>query len=210
MLKLEPKLFPNIGWLETKLPPNVLTFLNKCIKNKTSQGFNNHLAGNIYNSVLLEDKNEWFFKNVLTPSILKYIDVFSNRCVPKLLTKDCTYSMSKFWVNFQKKYEFNPMHDHAGVFSFVVWMKIPSSYKKEKNLPFVKGSNLPSASTFHFQYTNALGQGASHYYKLDPSYEGTMLFFPSQLQHQVYPFYTSDKNRVSISGNVCLDPDKPV
>ena len=210
MLNLEPKLFPNVGWLETKLPPKVLTFLNKCIKNKTSKCFNKHLAGNIYNSVLLEDKNEWFFKNVLTPCILKYIDVFSNRSIPKLLTKDCTYSMSKFWVNFQKKYEFNPVHDHSGVFSFVVWMKIPTSYKKEKNLPFVKGSNLPSASTFHFHYTNALGQGSTHYYKLDPSYEGTMLFFPSQLQHQVYPFYTSDKNRVSISGNVCLDPDKPV
>jgi hypothetical protein len=35
-----------------------------------------------------------------------------------------------------------------------------------------------------------------------------MLFFPSKLQHQVYPFYTSNKDRVSVSGNICLNVDK--
>ena len=35
-----------------------------------------------------------------------------------------------------------------------------------------------------------------------------MLFFPSKLNHVVYPFYTSNKNRISISGNVALDPQK--
>ena len=43
-------------------------------------------------------------------------------------------------------------------------------------------------------------------YHLDPSYEGTMVLFPSQLRHQVYPFYNCDEERVSISGNVFINP----
>ena len=35
--------------------------------------------------------------------------------------------------------------------------------------------------------------------------EGTMLFFTANRPHQVYPFYTSNKTRVSISGNIVLN-----
>ena len=39
-------------------------------------------------------------------------------------------------------------------------------------------------------------------YSLDPSMEGYMVMFPSETQHCVYPFYTSDEERISISGNL--------
>ena len=112
------------------------------------------------------------------------------------------------WVNFQKKYEFNPIHNHGGVFSFVIWMYIPSSYKKECKLKFVKHANYKPVATFQFVTVNILGQTITHEYNLEPEDEGTMLFFPSQLNHQVYPFYTSNKKRITISGNIKLDPKK--
>ena len=34
--------------------------------------------------------------------------------------------------------------------------------------------------------------------------ERVMLVFPAALQHAVYPFYTSDDYRISVSGNVRL------
>ena len=34
-----------------------------------------------------------------------------------------------------------------------------------------------------------------------------MLLFPSQLRHLVNPFYETDEDRVSISGNVYFDVD---
>ena len=37
---------------------------------------------------------------------------------------------------------------------------------------------------------------------VDKSFEGKMLVFPSKLQHLVYPFYTSDEHRITVSGNV--------
>ena len=32
--------------------------------------------------------------------------------------------------------------------------------------------------------------------------EGRMLFFPASLQHQVYPFYGTEEERITISGNI--------
>ena len=37
---------------------------------------------------------------------------------------------------------------------------------------------------------------------IDKAWEGTMILFPSSLNHNVYPFYTSDDYRISISGNL--------
>ena len=34
---------------------------------------------------------------------------------------------------------------------------------------------------------------------------GKIIFFPSKLNHCVYPFYTSDDTRISISGNILFE-----
>ena len=209
MLELIPKFFPNTGWLETKLSPDILNFLNECIKDE-KENWNTQLAGNIEKSFLIKDKNDFFFKNILVKCIEKYIKEFSEMCIPQILTKNCKYVLTKMWVNYQKKAQFNPVHNHEGVFSFVVWINLPSSFKEEAKLKFIKHSNSPAASTFQFHYSDSLGKLQTLTYKLDSTYEGTMLFFPASLNHQVYPFYTSNKNRISISGNISLDPDNPI
>jgi len=209
MLEVIPKYFPNTGWLETKLSPGILNFLNECIKDE-KENWNTQLAGNIEKSFLIKDKNDFFFKNILVKCIEKYIKEFSEMCIPQILTKNCKYVLTKMWVNYQKKAQFNPVHNHEGVFSFVVWINLPSSFKEEAKLKFIKHSNSPAASTFQFLYTDSLGKLQTFTYKLDPAYEGTMLFFPASLNHQVYPFYTSNKNRISISGNISLNPDNPI
>ena len=207
MFKVSPKYFPNKGWLEYKLSQKDLNYLNKSIENKTKQ-MKQALAGNISKSYTLEDKDNWFFKNVLVLCIEKYIEAFTDAVVPTVLTKNCAYNLNRFWVNFQKKYEFNPIHNHTGVFSFVIWMKIPSSYKEECKLPFIKHSNSQMANTFQLLFSDSLGHMSTFNYPLEPSNEGTMLFFPSGLNHTVYPFYTSNKERISISGNINLNPEE--
>ena len=37
---------------------------------------------------------------------------------------------------------------------------------------------------------------------MEKDIEGYMVMFPSRLMHQVFPFYESDKERITISGNV--------
>jgi len=205
------KLFNNVGIIEKSLSKDVLKKLNTYIKKHTLKEYNPRLAGNIRKSFIIKDKDDWFFNNVLKINIHEYEAEYTTAAtVPLVLTKSCKYKLDRFWVNFQKKYEFNPVHNHGGVFSFVVWMKIPSSYKKECELPFVKNSNSKCPNTFQLLFINSLGDIAPLNYTLEPSDEGKMLFFSSKYNHCVYPFYLSNKERISISGNIALDLDNPI
>ena len=111
-------------------------------------------------------------------------------------------SIKSMWVNFQKKYEYNPMHLHDGVMSFVIWMKIPYKYEDEMQHETAKKVNCCMNGSFEFIYTNLLGAITGYQYSLSPEAEGGVLIFPSALHHVVHPFYTSDEERISISGNI--------
>ena len=115
------------------------------------------------------------------------------------------FVLEPFWVNFQKETEFNPIHSHSGVFSFVIWVKIPTDWREQHALPISANSNAPRASDFEFRYTTMLGDISNYIYLLDKEVEGHMLFFPAKLMHEVYPFYNCDKERISISGNILYD-----
>ena len=200
------KYFKNIGYLESKLSVNHMSLLKKYIKNR-SKKHKTDLAGNLNGSFQLKDTDNKFFKEVIKPNIHEHIHEFGSS-TPSILTKSCQFVLKDLWVNFQKKYEFNPVHDHSGVYSFVIWIQIPSSFEEEIKLPFIKNSNSKCPNTFQFIYTTSLGTTVAQNYHLNPSYEGTMLFFPAKLNHCVYPFYLSNKERISISGNVSLDPEQ--
>ena len=109
------------------------------------------------------------------------------------------------WVNFQEKYEYNPLHNHSGIFSYVIWYQIP--YYKEDEIKYGAGKGKLSEENkngeFEFIYYNG-EEISSHFLGIDKTMEGYMAIFPSSLQHMVYPFYTSDDYRITISGNVKL------
>ena len=199
--------FKNTGIITGKLNNKEMNKLKSYIKHKKNN-ISETLADNINNSFAIEDKDNWFFNNVLLNLINQYSSKDFEAIIPSILTKNCAYTLDSFWVNFQNKYEFNPTHSHTGVFSFVVWIEIPSSYKKEKELKFAKQSNSPCPNTFEFIFTNILGAVCTERIHLEPEDKGTILLFPARLLHQVYPFYLSNKKRISVSGNIRLDPTK--
>jgi hypothetical protein len=47
-----------------------------------------------------------------------------------------------------------------------------------------------------------MGKIVQHDMCVDNTWEGKMALFPADLNHIVYPFYTSEDYRISISGNV--------
>ena len=200
-----------VGWLEIELSRFVMVRLQDYIETakKNPVSHNDQLAGNISKSLILEDKDNWFFQTILIPLISKYTEEYPTYMSSiSVLTEDAPFCLRTLWVNFQKENEFNPLHDHGGVFSFVVWVKIPTDWKEQHALPISANSNLPKASNFEFQFNTMLGQISYYEYKLDKKSEGGMLFFPAKLMHNVYPFYNCDKERVSISGNISFDVSK--
>ena len=197
----------NLGWLKLKLDDKELKFLWDMI-NERGEKINDRLAGNIDSSYEIYDKGGWFTDNVLLECGIKYEKHYGNIWSKVPITGLHPFTLSSMWVNYQKQYEFNPLHDHTGVFSFVIWMQIPTDYEDQKQISITKDSNLPVVSNFVLNYHNTLGMIAQHVYAMSKEMEGTMLFFPSQLMHCVYPFFNCNKDRISISGNLSIDTNR--
>ena len=202
----------SVGWLEVRLPKTVMMRLQSYIEvaKKNPVNYNDQLAGNISKSLSIEDKDNWFFQSVIVPLVQQFVTSYptflSSAFVPE--ASSVPFRLTNFWVNFQKQHEFNPPHNHGGIWSFVIWVKIPTDFREQHALPFSANSNMPKASDFEFQYTTMLGDITGSNYVLDKKSEGQMLFFPAKLMHSVYPFYECDKERVSISGNIHFDTGK--
>ena len=137
---------PNIGWLEKKLSANEVDYLWDCI-NDRGKSYKSNLAGNIHESNTLVDQSDWFYENTLLPLCHQY------SCQFKPLGK-VQHGLIDFWVNYQKQTEFNPLHNHNGIYSFVVWMKIPTRHVEQNQNPIALNSRNPRISSFQFSYTN--------------------------------------------------------
>ena len=199
---------PNIGWLEYELNSQEVDYVWRCIETNKKRSVKDELAGNITNSYELMDRGDWFCINTIMPLIKTYDEKFGNLGRKTPISTRHPYHLERWWVNYQKQNEFNPVHNHTGVYSFVIWMKIPYDSKKQNLKDIARGSNNPQIGNFQFLYLDMIGERTAYDYKMNPNLEGTMLFFPSRLDHQVYPFYDCDEERISVSGNILLDTSK--
>ncbi len=202
----------NLGWLEYDLSQSELDYVWRCIENKKSR-YNDCLAGHISGSYTLQDRSNWFFLNVLRPLCMKYAKVFGKSVEWRVGGKKCfsqehPYYLNSWWVNYQKQGEFNPTHDHTGVYSFVLWLKIPFEHEEQNKNPISARANCHHIGDFEFMTIDSLGCWQQYTYEMSSKREGTMLFFPASLPHQVYPFYNCDEERISVSGNVMLNTAK--
>lgn len=119
---------------------------------------------------------------------------------------DREYNIPEFaWMNLMKKGEFNPVHIHDGVASWVLWVDIPYDLQEEIDAKNSKRrEEYPTASMFEFVYNKLNGELSTLPIPIDKTWEGTMVMFPAYLKHQVYPFSTSNGRRISIASNIAL------
>ena len=204
------KVFPNFHnqllYVKTKISSSDLKELKDrakfCLEtqDKFSKA-NDDLAGNIEKEFYLDES----FEKILFPYISLLADEFynlNNEIPIDTKKQPVNWKFSKPWINFQKKHEFNPIHNHFGDYSFVLWIQIPYDLKEEFKLDNCINSNSERNSLFSFSHLNLCGEIVTTTLDIDKTWEGTMILFPSNLKHQVYPFFTSDDYRISISGNL--------
>ena len=203
-----------MGFLSCKLPDEVIKVLDDDINEmidtnfKDSTDYNYRLAGVIEHEYLLEKEKS---KNAIMEVIDYLTPIFwSNwgdaRASKKhhILVNTETFK-EDLWVNFQKKYEHNPSHHHSGDLSFVIWKKIPYNLEEERKASrFGNDERSRSAGVFSFEYPDSSMLGGIRQYRipLSKDHENILVLFPSFLLHSVYPFYSSDDYRISISGNL--------
>lgn len=191
--------FPNIGWLEVDTPDACRQLIEKEIE-KPGDDYRRELAGHTAGAYLLPklssnlDFESWFISLAAT-----YDDTF-----PAYANTICHHKgsldlrLDDVWVNHHTRCDFNPMHWHGGVYSFVTWIKVPYTLEEEAKR---FETNNPQPGQFAFTVTDSLGEIHDH---IIPQREWTTLFFPARMRHKVHPYYSTDEVRVSISGNLSL------
>ena len=142
------------------------------------------------------------FFNFIHPHAVNYLQENYNRyndtwdmCNHIKMERDLSKSEISFglgggpWVNFQKKGEFNPLHNHTGLVSAVIFIIIPDELEQER-----ENSQFSAKSAGCLQFTSS-----NQHFTIKPR-EAMMYLFPSSLLHIVYPYH-SDVERVSMSFN---------
>ena len=209
-MELMPRHFPNIGVVEGQLPEDVVANLWTVINEAREKpdDMKPELAGNISSSIRL-DGGSPLLEEFVGELIPKFMDSHIEAYGPPwraVMKEGEGFNLESLWVNFQKKHEFNPPHHHGGVYSFVIWMQIPTSFAEQRKLPVCAESNADNhISNFAFSYTNTLGKVSTFAYNMEKEAEGYMVMFPAQMLHQVFPFYENDGERISISGNIDVE-----
>ena len=114
MIKIDEIQLYNPGVLRTKiLEEDFLEIKNDLLNQIEHASDKPNLGGHIEKSFKIKLSNT--FKRILTEFISEYCDKFNLIHKPNhLLIEDDS------WINLQKKHEFNPLHAHSGVLSWIL------------------------------------------------------------------------------------------
>jgi len=200
--------FPSHPYLMARLTESALLKVQDiCFELKNhplKKSANSNLAGNLSEQYYLNNEEQKVILSIVSP-LADFLFSNSDKDVHTRVTKksvDIVWQHQSCWANYQKKYEFNPLHNHTGYFSYVLWVDIPYDIEDEFNLPHTKNGTIRSASCFSFHYPDTTGSVRTMDLPLSREDNGLLALFDSRIMHSVNPFYTSDKERISISGNL--------
>ena len=160
---------------------------------KNNKDFRSNLAGIIKEEYSYEDRKEYVSE--IAQFLTVYDAAYEKWKNEKYKVKP-EYILNSLWVNFMKKGEYNPPHDHSDFLSFVVFLKVPEEITKEQE-EYKGNSAGPGSLTFLYGEGN---RQSITYQSITPK-ERDIFIFPAWIKHYVAPFY-SDVTRISVSGNI--------
>ena len=185
---------PNYAVLDVTLDKNVLDHLHHLVEKYEPDDAKQQW-------MLIDDDNR-FQKEVLNPIIQEYVADYG---FPEKLKTTHIHDLTfqKFWANYTGKGEYQALHNHDAIWSFVIWLKLPAVANVEQS---VKDAMHPDAGDFILMYSDIIGGTRKVNWKLEKQYnEGHMLLFPSDLYHAVYPHFQTDEKRLSLAGDIVIN-----
>lgn len=116
--------------------------------------------------------------------------------------------LDSIWSNIQEAREFNPVHQHTGNFSFVIYtrndledLSVEEMQDNEYDNKIVDYDNQkPLAGMIELFYGEGNWMNWTSFTHVPK--RGDILIFPSWLRHTVYAHYEAGKIRISVAGNV--------
>ena len=149
----------------------------------------------------LTDDNNWFEDNVLRPAVGAYNQKWGLP-IKVQTTHEHGLIFSRLWVRASTRGDYQSLHDHQSVLTFVLWMNIPFNSKIERN---VQAGFRPEAGDVVLQYHDTCGCIEKMSWHISKECSGQMIVFPSNWQHVVYPHHSTDEYRIAVAGDVALD-----
>ena len=119
-------------------------------------------------------------------------------------------TLDSIWSNIQEAREYNPIHQHTGNFSFVIYtrndledLSVEKMQDNEYDNKIVDYDNQkPLAGMIELFYGEGNWMNWTSFQHIPK--RGDILIFPSWLRHTVYAHYETGKIRISVAGNVSL------
>ena len=103
--------------------------LDEAFKSRVKeQDYRNRLAG------ILKEEYEYKDKGMFVQEIAQILGVYDEafqKWKSERYKNKPHYVLTSLWVNFMKKHEYNPPHDHADQLSFVIFLDVPNEIKEE-------------------------------------------------------------------------------
>ena len=190
---------------------DLLKITDLALEDENKKSYNDKLAGEIENEWEIPD-----YENLATaidlPNIsLTYFKVFASQNYEEtegdntnvfqnvaVFAQNLEKSgLNSAWFNDQRDNEYNPIHNHTGILSGVLYLKIP------EYLPSRKTEDTDGAISFVGTESKTDGIMTNSTLTISPKV-GDLFLFASSLKHQVYPFRTVDGKgiRRSLSFNI--------
>jgi hypothetical protein len=183
------KHLPNTGILIKQLPQDLFNNLKEQVSSDLLKPLTSGLT-DVGVAKHYELPDSTLLKNYVLSIVNEYIDEFSKAIDYKVKSDGIDPNARLYaldpWINYQKKNEYIPAHDHQGFIAYSLWV------------------NVPEDNVFEIIYSTISGETIKHYIPVTRQSEGTIILFSAKLMHTVRPFYNSEETRISISGNLVL------
>ena len=119
-----------------------------------------------------------------------YFSFFNPSPVTSIIQQD--HSGLAIWLNEMKATEFNPVHKHGGIISWVAYIDVPEEIRQESE-DTSQVENVKGCITI-------LSERTTESMHFNPR-SGDILMFSAKQRHLVSPFY-SDNTRITMAGNI--------
>ena len=192
----------------SKMGENVLQELDARIEEtggKPEFDASGQLAGRIKKQTHLDD----VISDTVKVQILNHCSTFYEKTAGVKIPLESIH-LDSIWSNIQEAREYNPIHQHTGNFSFVIYtrndledLSVEELQDNEYDNKIVDHDNQkPLAGLIELFYGEGNWMNWTSFTHVPK--RGDILIFPSWLRHTVYAHYEAGKIRISVAGNVSL------
>jgi len=198
--------FHNPGVLVDRLPDHIFQKVKEEIKEKRKNKINfDNRRKNSLQILSIKEIDDTPYIEEFSLYILNMFKVWCEQFEIPFDFNNQKVEIGHVWTNHMRCGEFAPAHKHIPSFAaFVLWIQIPYLTEEEKRVHYEQGKidHTNRNGAFEFIYSKLNGELEVHRMALDKKDEGTIIMFPSNMIHLVYPFFSSDQERISIAGNI--------